>query len=164
MTPRPVVFAVPAELTVADYFERYEQKPFSRIPVYERDPEDIVGFVLRNDLLLARAREEGQAAVGDYRREIPKLPEQVDLSRAFDRFLKERAHMMLVIDEYGGFTGILTLEDVLETLLGIEIVDESDTSEDMQRLARQLWEQRARTMGLDLEAFGVAEKRNTPPV
>jgi len=162
MTPRPVVFAVPVALTVADYFERYEQKPFSRIPVYEHDPEDIVGFVLRSDLLLARARKEGRAAVGDYRREIQKLPEQVDLSRTFDRFLKERAHIMLVVDEYGGFSGILTLEDVLETLLGIEIVDEFDTSEDMQHLARRLWEQRARDMGLDLEDFGVSEQRNTP--
>lgn len=162
MTPRPVVFAVPAALTVAAYFEQYKKKPFSRIPVYDAERENVVGFVLRDDLLLARAKGQLQSVVGDYRREIPKIPEQADLSRAFDRFLKERVHIMLVVDEYGGFAGILTLEDVLETLLGIEIVDEFDTSEDMQLLARQLWEKRARDMGLELEAFGGPNKPDTP--
>jgi len=162
MTPRPVVFAVPAELTVAEYFASFGEKPFSRIPIYAREPEEIVGFVLRSDLLLARVKEELVAKVGDYRREIMTIPEQVDLSRALDRFLKERAQIMLVVDEYGGLAGILTLEDVLETLLGIEIIDEGDTSEDMQRLARQLWEQRARDMGLDIEVFSPPAQRDVP--
>lgn len=151
MTPRTVVFSISQKMTVGDYFTRYEAKPFSRIPVYDCDVENITGFVLRSDLLLAKAHGQAECIVADFARDIPKILQQVDLSHAFDRFLKERVHIMLVMDEYGGFSGILTLEDVLETLLGLEIVDEFDTTEDMQALARKLWKRRARKLGLDFD-------------
>lgn len=149
MTPRPVVFSIPQDLTVGDYFTRYEAKPFSRIPVYDGDVENICGFVLRGDLLLAKARGETDRAVADFLRPIPQILDLIDLYHAFERFLKERVHIISVIDEYGGFSGILTLEDVLETLLGLEIVDEFDDAEDMQALARTLWKLRAQRLGLD---------------
>jgi len=151
MTPRTVVFSISQKMTVSDFFARYEAKPFSRIPVYHCDTENITGFVLRNELLLAKAHGQTECVVEDFARDIPKILEQVDLSNAFDRFLKERVHIMLVMDEYGGFSGVLTLEDVLETLLGLEIVDEFDDTEDMQVLARKLWKQRAGKLGLDFD-------------
>jgi len=151
MTPRTVVFSISQKMTVSDYFARYETKPFSRIPVYHSDTENITGFVLRSELLLAKAHGQTGRVVGDFARDIPKILEQVDLSNAFNRFLKERVHIMLVMDEYGGFSGVLTLEDVLETLLGLEIVDEFDDTEDMQVLARKLWKQRAGKLGLDFD-------------
>jgi CBS domain containing-hemolysin-like protein len=153
MTPRTVVFSIPETLTVGNYFSRYESKVFSRIPLYRKSIEDISGFVLRNDLLLAKARGQLDRSVADFSREIPQILERRDLSYAFDRLLKERVHIMLVSDEYGGFSGILTLEDVLETLLGLEIVDELDATQDMQVLARKLWERRARQMGLNIDEF-----------
>jgi CBS domain containing-hemolysin-like protein len=151
MTPRTVVFSISEKMTVGDYFARYEAKPFSRILVYQCDVENITGFVLRNDLLLAIVRGQTDFVVADFARDIPKILEQIDLSNAFDRFVRERVHIMLVMDEYGGFSGILTLEDVLETLLGLEIVDEFDTTEDMQALARKLWKLRASKLGIDLD-------------
>ncbi|BCR04471.1 hypothetical protein DESUT3_15400 [Desulfuromonas versatilis] len=151
MTPRTVVFSLPEELTVGEYLARFGDSPFSRIPVYQGDPEQITGFVLRSDLLLAQARGQAGLAVAESRREIFKILETMDISRAFDRFMKQRSHIMLVVDEYGGVAGILTLEDVLETLLGLEIVDEIDHAEDMQILARQLWKRRAKELGLKVE-------------
>lgn len=148
MTPRTVVFSIPQDMTVGDYFTRYEAKPFSRIPLYHSDVENITGFVLRSDLLLAKARGQDEKTAADFARKIPKILEQIDLARAFDRLLKERVHIMLVMDEYGGFSGVLTLEDVIETLLGQEIVDEVDRSEDMQALARKIWRRRAHKLGL----------------
>ncbi|MDH3997315.1 MAG: hemolysin family protein [Desulfuromonadales bacterium] len=151
MTPRIVVFSVARTMTVGDYFARYETKPFSRIPIYGSDTEDISGFALRSDLLLAQARGQSERTVAEFAREMPQILEQLNLSQAFDHFLKERVHIMRVIDEYGGFSGILTLEDVLETLLGLEIVDEVDANEDMQLLARKLWKRRARELGIDFD-------------
>jgi len=151
MTPRTVVFSISQNMTVGDYFARHEAKPFSRIPVYHREVENISGFVLRSELLLAKARGQTECLVADFARDIPKILERFDLSSAFDRFLKERVHIMLVMDEYGGFSGILTLEDVIETLLGLEIVDEFDDTEDMQSLARKLWKRRAGQLGLDFD-------------
>ncbi len=151
MTPRPVVFSISHRMTVGDFLARFEEKPFSRIPVYDDHIENITGFVLRSDLLLAKIRGQSENTVADFAREIPKILEQSDLSRAFKRFLNERVHVMLVIDEHGGFSGILTLEDVLETILGLEIVDEFDSSEDMQVLARRLWKHRASKLGLDID-------------
>ncbi len=151
MTPRTVVFSISHKLTVGEYFARHESKPFSRIPIYQGDVENITGFVLRGDLLLAKARGQTERDVAEFTRDMPKILARMDLSHAFDRFLKERIHIMLVIDEYGGFSGILTLEDVIETLLGLEIVDEFDDTEDMQALARELWKRRASKLGIDID-------------
>ena len=151
MTPRPVVFSISQQMTVGDYFDLYEAKQFSRIPVYLGNTENITGFVLRSELLLAKARGQIKRVAGDFSRDIPKILEQIDLSHAFNTFLKERVHIMLVIDEYGGFSGVLTLEDVLETLIGLEIVDEFDSTEDMQVHARKLWKRRASKLGIDVD-------------
>lgn len=148
MTPRTVVFSLPETLTVGEFHAHHEHQPFSRIPVYRNDIEDVIGFVLRSDLLLAQASGQKDLPVGHFSRDIEKILETLDLSKVFDRFMKQRAHIMLVVDEYGGMSGILTLEDVLETLLGLEIVDEFDTDEDMQVLARKLWKTRAKKLGL----------------
>ena len=151
MTPRTVVFSLPESTTVEEFFHRYEQEPFSRIPIYQDEPDQVTGFVLRSDLLLAQARGNPHKLLEKYRRNMPSVPETLTMRRAFNRAQKERAHMMLVVDEYGDAQGILTLEDIIETLLGLEIVDESDATIDMQDLARRKWRRRARDMGLDLE-------------
>jgi CBS domain containing-hemolysin-like protein len=86
-----------------------------------------------------------------YRRDIPVLPDTSSLQVAFEFFLEKRSHIMLIVDEYGSMSGILTLEDILETILGIEIVDESDHIDDMRKLARRLWIKRANKMGLKVD-------------
>ncbi len=151
MTPRPVLFTLPDQLTVETFFHKYDHTPFSRIPIYDEDPEQITGFIFRSDVLLAQARGNGQNTLSNYRREIVVVAESTSLSEAFEQFLRLRTHIMLVVDEYGSVAGILTLEDLLETLLGLEIVDESDQTVDMQQLARSLWRKRAGEMGLDID-------------
>lgn len=151
MTPRTVVFMLPEATTVEEFFHRHEQQPFSRIPVYGEDQDDITGFVLRSDLLLAQARGNTHKPLARYRRDMPSIPENITLSRAFSTSQRERAHMLLVVDEYGDMQGLLTLEDIIETLLGLEIVDETDDSVDMQAVARRKWRRRARAMGLDID-------------
>ena len=148
MTPRTVVFALPETTTVEEFYHKYNKMPFTRIPVYQGEPENVVGFVMRGDLLLAQARGNGDSTLEIYRRRIEALPVSVSLAQAFNLFLQLHTHIMLVVDEYGGMEGIITLEDVLETLLGLEIVDERDTEVDMQKVARKLWAQRARKMGI----------------
>jgi len=154
MTPRTVVFSLPDTTTVEEFFHRWEQEPFSRIPVYHVEPGNVTGFVLRSDLLLAQARGNNRNPLEYYRREMPSLPETITLARAFNALQKTRNHMVLVVDEYGDMQGILTLEDIIETLLGLEIVDESDDTVDMQQLARRKWRRRAREMGLDIGQEG----------
>jgi CBS domain containing-hemolysin-like protein len=149
MTPRTVVFTVPEKITVGEFFERFENKCHSRIPIYGDEAEHVSGFVLRNELLLARANGETEKTLKNYLRELPAVPDSMSLSRSFDQLLQQRAHILLVVNEYGDVQGILTLEDVLETLLGLEIVDESDQAVDMQELARRLWQRRAQRLGLD---------------
>lgn len=151
MTPRPVIFTLSDQITVETFFHKYDHTPFSRIPIYDEDPDLITGIIFRNDILLAQARGNGQNTLSNYRREIMVVAESTTLSEAFDQFLRLRTHMMLVVDEYGSVAGILTLEDLLETLLGLEIVDESDQTVDMQQLARSLWRKRAEEMGLEIE-------------
>lgn len=151
MTPRTVIFSLPESTTVEEFFHKYDQTPFTRIPIYQDHPENIVGFVIRGDLLLAQARGNSALPLSNYRRNITALPETTSLSKAFNQLLQMRIHMMLVVDEYGGVEGIITLEDVLETLLGLEIVDEKDNVVDMQKVARKLWSKRAGQMGLNTD-------------
>ncbi len=150
MTPRPVVFSVPDSLTVADFFEEYGDLRFSRIPLYHQHTDQVIGFVLKDDLLLARARGNTETPLPTYRRDIPLVDRNSSLSQAFDEFLAKRAHIMLAVDRFGGMSGLITLEDLLETLLGVEIIDEADREPDMRQLARRLWRKRATAMGIDV--------------
>jgi len=149
ITPRTVVFALQENITIAEFFEQqHHQTPFSRIPIYNTDRDDINGFVLKDDILLAQARDMHDSKLHEFKREIKAVSSSNSLSELFEFLLNRREHILLVVDEYGGMEGIVTLEDVVETLLGLEIVDEADKTVDMQALARTLWEKRARRIGL----------------
>ena len=150
MTPRPVVFSLPESLTVYEYFDKHYDSRFSRIPVYAENDEMFTGFVLKDDLLLAQARNNTDNTLETYRRNLYTLSDKISLSDAFDEVLHQRAHIMVIIDEYGGMEGIITMEDILETLLGLEIMDESDKTADMQQYARRMWKKRAQAMGITL--------------
>lgn len=151
MTPRTVIFSLPSTTTVEEFYHKHDKVPFSRIPIFQQEQEHIIGFVLRTDLLLAQARGNGDSLLENYRRELNAIPSNMSLSMAFKEFLRLQTHIMLVIDEYGGVEGILTLEDVLETLLGLEIVDEKDSAINMQKKARRLWRKRAEKMGISID-------------
>ncbi|MCC2615781.1 CNNM domain-containing protein [Aestuariibacter halophilus] len=146
MTHRTVVFSLPETLSVEAFFHKHQDTSFSRIPVYENnEPEHISGFVLKSDLLLAHARGNGDKPLSAYRKDMSTLLASMPLRNSFDYFTKNRVHMLLVVDEYGGLEGILTLEDLLETLLGIEIVDETDKATSMKKLARMMMRRREKS-------------------
>ena len=149
MTPRTVLHAAPADQTVGEYLEKDPAPRFSRIPLYENDsPDHIIGYMLKDELL-ARMIEGGlDAPLRSLRRDIITVAPDEPISKMFSEFLSTREHIALVVDEFGGTAGIVTTEDVIETLLGVEIVDESDQAADMQALARAHWERRARRRGL----------------
>lgn len=148
MTPRTVVSHVEAGTTVGDLFRQHPEMRFSRLPVTVNGMDQTIGFVLRSDLLQAAAMGRGDAAVDEFLRPLPAVPDGTSLRDLFDRLLAGNTHMALVVDEFGGAEGLVTVEDVIETLLGLEIVDEADTVRDMQVLARERWAARAREMGL----------------
>ena len=152
MTPRSVMFSIPASMSVSDYCQQHQSERFSRIPVYEDDINLITGFVLLNDVLLAQARGDGAELVSKYKRELTAVLDSFSLSKAFNQLLHQRANILLVVDEYGHIKGIVTLEDILETILGLELIDEGDKSRDMQELARRFWRRQARKKGLDIES------------
>jgi len=149
MTPRTVVFSLEASMTVAAVREAHPELLFSRIPIYGENPDDVIGFVLKSDLLLWAAEGRGQTPLSDpdLRRPITMVLDSCRLTELFERLIGEDTHLALVVDEYGGAEGLVTMEDLIETLIGLEIVDESDPVPDMRELAREQWQQRARRMG-----------------
>ena len=137
MTPRTVVFALPETATVEAARQESGTWAHSRIPVFADEFEDIVGIVLRRDILAALARDRDQVLLSVLMRPVHFVSESTDLDRILDMFLEKRQHMFVVIDEYAGLAGVLTLEDVLEEILGQQIVDELDQVDDMRELARR---------------------------
>ena len=143
MTHRTVVFSLPEDMTVETYFHKHDGNEFTRIPIYEgEDTEKVTGFVMKSDILLAQARGNGHKTLKEYRRSMKVLLASMPLSNAFDSLLNNRANMLLVVDEYGGLEGLLTMEDLMETLLGINIIDENDRAVSMKKLARTLGKKR----------------------
>ena len=153
MTPRPVVFSVPETMTVQEFFSEHAKKPFTRIPVYGRNIDDVTGYVLKTDLFLAQAKDQFDLPLSEFQRELMMIPAVLTASNCFDRLMHERNHAALVIDEYGSMRGLVTLEDVMETLIGLEITDELDTVEDMQVLARKRWRKRMEAIGINPDAL-----------
>jgi len=150
MTPRPVVFSLHESMKVSEFFSAYDDTRFSRIPIYDHNREHLNGFVLKSDLLLAQIRGNSDNELKHYQRELKAVVETKSVYEAFELFIKHRLHIMMIVDEYGGMEGIITLEDILETLLGLEIMDEKDKQMDMQEHARRLWRRRASKMGLEM--------------
>lgn len=149
MTPRMVVKTASEDMMIRDFHDRHPELQFTRIPVYEgRNPEEINGYVRKDEILKHLVENKGDKLVGSLKREIMVIHESCPIPDLYNRFLENREHIALVVDEFGGMSGIVTMEDVIETLLGMEIIDELDSAEDMQVLARRNWEKRARSLGL----------------
>jgi CBS domain containing-hemolysin-like protein len=147
MTHRTVVFSQPETMTVEAFVNEHSSTSFSRIPIFEdHESENITGYVMKTDVLLAMANGENSKPLSELGKPLITLLGDMPLSTTFDHFLNSRVHMLLVVDEYGGLEGILTLEDLLESLLGIEIVDEQDTTVSMKRLAKIMWKRREKRM------------------
>lgn len=136
MTPRTVIEHVPAEATVADVLAEREVFTHSRLPVTGQTIDDVRGFALTRDLLLAAVRGKGEKTVQNFTRDIPRVSEATDLDTLLDSLMEQDAHIALVEDDYGGTAGLVTMEDVLETLLGTEIMDEHDKAADLRKVAR----------------------------
>ncbi|MGD9301086.1 MAG: hemolysin family protein [Desulfobacterales bacterium] len=154
MTPRTVISGLPQDMRVAEALAAKPTVTFSRLPLYQSDLDHITGFILKDDLLITKAQNRGDVKLETLKREIKTVPGNMSLSNLLEFLLEKRQHIALVIDEYGGTKGLVTTEDVVETLLGMEIVDEMDRVEDMQALARQQWTKRARALGLEVNANG----------
>lgn len=152
MTPRIVLSALQKDITIDEALSTSTISNFSRLPIYADDLDHIFGFVLREDLLVAKNQGKGGNSINDFRRELITVMAKTPLSKLMEILLEQRQHIALVVGEYGDTKGVVTLEDVVETLLGIEILDEGDKVEDMQKLARQLWEKRVEKMGIHLES------------
>jgi CBS domain containing-hemolysin-like protein len=143
------MFCQPSGKTVKDFLKEHADNPFTRIPLYGEHSEEITGYVLKQHIFQAQVRGEAAKTLGDFQRSLPVMPETQQASDAFDQLIHSKSHITLVIDEYGSPEGLVTLEDVIETLIGLEITDELDTVEDMQALARTRWKKRMVTLGID---------------
>ncbi len=151
ISPRSVVMSFDEEMTVGDVFAMYPKLPFSRFPIFNEDLDNATGFVLKSDLLIAKANQEIHTPIKHFSRDIHFVFAKMKLFDLLDLMLKKRVHIALAVGEYGEVKGLVSLEDVLETLLGLEIVDEFDRVDDMQALARQLMDKRMSRLGAKLE-------------
>lgn len=151
MTPRPVVLAFQQDTTVGEMMKTRLKLPYSRIPIYAENTDDIVAFVLRYDILQAAARDEDNRPLKDFSRSLISMPETISVARAMTELMNQKQHIALVFDEYGGTAGIITMEDAIESLLGVEITDESDLVEDLRELAARRFERQRDILGMVID-------------
>lgn len=144
MTPRVVAATAPESMTLRDFYRQEDCSHFSRIPVYAEEEDFITGYVLRSEALEELAEDHFDKRLGDIKREIPLFNEEMSVADIWDNLLRHKEQIAGIIDEYGSFQGIITLEDIIETIFGLEIIDESDEVSDMQQYARERWQQRQR--------------------
>lgn len=149
MTPRSVVKMAPEDMSIREFFELNQSLPFSRIPMYRNaDKDRVTGYILKDELLAGMVQAQGDQPVQSLRRNLMTIRDDTPIPELFSRFVEQREHIALVVNDFGNMQGVVTMEDMIETLLGMEIVDEMDTVEDMQQLARKNWQKRARRLGL----------------
>ncbi len=148
MTPRTVIVSAAEDMTIGDFHAQNTKLRFSRIPIYEKEKDEVTGFVLKDEILLALVNKKGNESLKSIKREIMVTSLTFPIPQLFNLFMEKREHIALVVDEFGGVAGLVTMEDLIETLLGMEIMDEYDNVEDMQAMARKKWESRAKNLGL----------------
>ena len=142
MTPRVVIAISDENLHLNEFLKSKDYLNFSRIPVYSKNEENITGYVFRQTVFEKLAEDKHDLKLKDVKREILVAPNSIVLFSLWEKLLESKEHIALIVDEYGGIDGIVTMEDIIETLLGFEIVDEKDTIVDMQMYARERWKTR----------------------
>ena len=145
LTPRSVVHMLDETMTVSQALDHPQTSQFTRMPIYRDGIDDITGKVIRRDLFEAERAGHGSDPISAHKKAIYRVSEKLPVQQLLDLFIRHRAHLFLVEDEFGQTAGVVTLEDAIETLLGREIVDESDMVEDMQELARGKYRERLRS-------------------
>ncbi len=148
LTPRSVLLAFQQDITIQEALYKHSPIRFSRIPIYGKDLDDLTGVVHRYELVRRNAEGKGKLKLSEIAKPIHAIPDSKTVASVLEVFLQRQEQIFLVVDEYGGTAGIITLEDAVETLLGVEIVDEFDTVEDMRKLARQIGASRRRRSNL----------------
>lgn len=142
MTPRVVVILADENMTLKEFLRNKDFLHFSRIPVYAGNRDNITGYIFRREVFEKLAEKESNLQLKDIRREIVFVHEHLTVIHLWELLLEKKEHIALIVDEYGGSAGIATMEDVIETILGLEIVDESDRITDMQQYAQEKWNER----------------------
>jgi CBS domain containing-hemolysin-like protein len=140
MTPRSVLFALNADMTVAQVHQQFQPIRFSRIPVYEDHLDQIIGMTMRYRIHEALSNDQHSLKIRNTISSLNSVPERMSVAHLLDHLIKSKEHISLVIDEYGMITGLVSLEDAIETLLGVEIVDELDSVPDMRQYALEQWQ------------------------
>ncbi|MEP0263445.1 hemolysin family protein [Dokdonia sp.] len=148
MTPRTVMKSASSSTTISEFFKANQELRFSRIPVYEKNIDHITGIVLKSEVYREMALDNHEKTLADIQRPIMITNRNLPIPELFEELISTKNHLALVVDEYGTTSGLVTMEDVIETLLGLEIMDESDHVADLQTLARKNWEKRAKDLGL----------------
>lgn len=147
MTPRTVITAFDKNMTVGQALKQYQPLRFARIPVYDGSLDNIIGMAHRYKMLEARSQGCENITVDNYLSFIHAVPESISVTAALDQFIKRKEHIFLVVDEYGSLSGLVSMEDVVETILGIEIVDELDSVADLREQALKQWKQKKHKVG-----------------
>jgi CBS domain containing-hemolysin-like protein len=160
MTPRTVAVGAKSTLTIQEFYEKFDSSPFSRYPIFGETRDQVLGYVLKDMVYKAIIERRHDEPITALIREILTVPQESSIHQLIDRMLERREPIALVVDEFGGMEGLVTMEDAMETLLGLEIMDEMDSTRDMQRLARERWRARAQAMGLELPEQPLAD---SPP-
>jgi CBS domain containing-hemolysin-like protein len=150
MTPRIVITALSQDMLASEAQQALRHCPFSRLPLYGESIDDITGFALKDKVMLYQSSGREELTLESYKRKIHAVPDSMLLPKMLEFFLNNREQIAIIVDEYGGVKGLVTLEDVIETLLGMDIVDETDNVADMQALARRQWVKRADAIGFEL--------------
>ena len=148
MTPRSVLKTANEQQTIQEFFDENPMLRFSRIPMYAEQSDNITGYFLKDQLLEAIIKGKGDQPLKNIKRTILVTKRSLPIPNLFEQLIDQREHIALVVDEYGSVSGLVTQEDMIETLLGLEIMDESDNIEDLQLLARKSWERRAKRLGI----------------
>lgn len=148
MTPRTVMVMANESLTLGEFYKTHKDLRFSRIPLFGDNRDEVTGLLLKDELLGGMIEGKENEKLSTIKRSIPVITSRLSLRKVFMRMNENRDHIAVVVDEYGGLQGLVTLEDIFETLFGMEIMDETDSISDLQQYARKQWETRARKLGL----------------
>ncbi len=151
MTPRTVIVMADENQPIFDFYQKNKPLNFSRIPIYKDKQDHITGMILKYDLLTKMAEDQHNLKLSAIKRDVFNVSDSTDLPGLLDLFVTKKGHMAIVNDNYGSVVGLVSMEDLFETLLGFEIVDESDNVADLQTYARKKWEERANNNGLNVD-------------